>query len=369
MKTVLVILDGLADGPVPSLSGRTPLAAARTPHLDRLAAHGHCGRLLPTPEGCVPGSDTAIPALLGMAPYPGPYGRAGVEATARGVLVHPHEAAFRINAVRVDRASGRVLEVASDGAADMVRRAAPVLAKAGVRLFPDTQGRHLAVLTCAPSLTSDPYSLIGRSLSEGGTLPLPELWRAVREHLGGEWTLWPWGGGPGLPFGIQMPFGTVISGVDLVRGLALAAGAEAPRVAGVTGGLDTDYVAKSRATLAALESHNQVVCHVESPDVAAHRRDPLAKVAAIEHIDRDLIGPLSAAPGVRVGITCDHGTSSVSGCHMRDPVPFLVSDLVTDTDTSRWGRPARFDEAALAKTAVIGVKEWREMLVEVAVAC
>jgi len=363
--TVLVILDGLADAPHPRLDGRTPLEAAATPHLDRLAAAGEVGRFAPTPPGATPGSDVGVPACLGLEAPRRP-DRARLEALGRGVPVAPDAAVVRATCVHVSGpwgAPGTRLTAVADphSTSAAVAALAPGLAAFGAGLHPDPAGRHLVVLPEAPDAlplpaTLPPHDLRGLPVGAGGPLPCPELWTWIAGRLPGDLALWPWGMGDGLPVG-ETPFGCLIAGVDLVRGLGRALGLETPDVPGATGGPDTDLGAKARAALAALERHAAVAVHVEAPDLAAHRRDPRAKRDLIERIDRELIAPLAARPGRRLAVTADHGTASATGRHLDAPVPWLLAET-----GARPAAPGGFSERAVAAAPVLDRAAWRARL-------
>lgn len=351
MPTLLVILDGLADEPQAGLGGRTPLEAAHTPNLDRLAAVGVCGLVDPTPPGQSPGSEAGIPSLLGVTAAP--YGRAEVEALGRGIPVSAGKAACRVTCVRLSGPMddpATVMTSIPDGRQtyEAVSALADPLAKFGVRLYPDRGGRHIAVLPGSSTHeTLSPYDMVGLPLGVAGVLPRPGLWKRAQNGLGDGLALWPWGGGPPLCPRGQSPFGALVTGVDLVRGIGTSLGMEVPRVAGATGDVDADFAAKARAAAALLNTHRAVVLHLDAPDMAAHRRDPEAKRAVLERIDREVFGTLPQAP-LRVVVACDHGTSSASGRHLEGPVPFLAAAW-DETGLRR----APFHERALA-----GGREW-----------
>jgi 2,3-bisphosphoglycerate-independent phosphoglycerate mutase len=365
VTTVLVILDGLADEPAAVLGGRTPLEAADTPHLDRLAAAGQGGRFDPTPPGADPGSEVGVPACLGLPADPGRPARARLEALGRGVPVAPGEAVFRATCVHVSGPlsdpESRLRSVADPEAThEAVAALVPRIAALGARLHPDPHGRHLIVVPGAPDrATVPPHDLAGLPLAAGG--PLPPLWAHLDGLLPDGLALWPWGGGGTLPGRADCLFETLITGVDLVRGIGRAAGLACPVVPGATGGADTDFGAKARAALAAARN-GSVAVHVEAPDMAAHRRDPVAKANVIARADRELIGPLADA-GVRLLVTADHATSSRTGRHLEGPVPFLRAEV------GERGPAGAFSEAAVADAPVLDGAAWRALLAAEAVPC
>jgi 2,3-bisphosphoglycerate-independent phosphoglycerate mutase len=286
--------------------------------------------------------------------------------------VVPAAAVFRATAVHLSGPLGhrdtRLLGLAEAGATrEAVAALVPLLAARGVALHPDPQGRHLVVVPGAPEReTVPPHDLVGLPIAAAGPLPVPGLWEWIQGRLPGDLALWPWGAGGAVPGRSEVPFGVLITGVDLVRGIGRALGLACPRVPGATGGEDADFGAKARAVLAALaeDPHGPAVAvHVEAPDMAAHRRDPRAKAAVLERIDRDLVGPLAAA-GVRLVVTADHGTSSRTGRHLEGPVPFLLAEPGAAPEG-----PGRFDEGAVAGCPVLGPAAWRAMLAEVGAPC
>lgn len=374
MRTVLVILDGLADAPCARLGGLTPLRAAATPRMDRLAAAGAVGRFSPIPPGMRAGSEVGVPSCLGLEPDSG-VGRAALEALGRGLDVPPGTAAVRATAVRLTGpfgAPGTIVRAVADGEATSAAVAALGPAPAGgVRLFADPDGRHLCLLD-APSgpETAPPHDLVGLPLALGGTPLQADLWTDLARRLPGDLALWPWGGpvpgaAPVPPS--PSPFGAVVTAVDVVRGIARRAGLATPIVPGATGRPDTDLAAKARAALVALERHRRVAVHVEATDMAAHALGPAAKADVIARVDRELIAALAAdgPDDLRVIVTGDHGTSSVTGRHLDGPVPFVAGPL----SALRRGHGRPWHEAAVAQAPVVDRAAWRGLLHGAAVPC
>jgi 2,3-bisphosphoglycerate-independent phosphoglycerate mutase len=372
VRTLLVILDGLADDRVPHLGNRTPLEAAATPRLDRLAAAGAVGRFAPIPSGMRAGSEVGVPSCLGLEPDPA-VGRAALEALGRGLDVPPGATVVRATAVQLTGpfgAPGTALRAVADGERNYGAVAAlgPEPAD-GIRLHAAPDGRHLCVLD-GPSgpETAPPHDLVGLPLALGGTPARPGLWADLARRLPGDLALWPWGGPDGVPSApdARSPFGAVVTAVDVVRGLARRAGIETPEVSGATGGPDTDLIAKARAALSALERHACVAIHVEAADMAAHALDPAAKAAFLARVDRDLLGALADGPAdVRLVVTGDHGTSSVTGRHLDGPVPFVRGPLAALR--SGPGRP--WHEAAVGEAPVFDLAAWRGLLQGAAIPC
>ncbi|MBI5137464.1 MAG: phosphonopyruvate decarboxylase [Nitrospirae bacterium] len=360
MPTALLILDGLADRPLAALGGRTPLMAAATPALDRLAAGGAVGRWQPTPPGRAPGSEVGVFACLGE-PIPAA-GRAAFEALGRGIALAPGETAFRVTPVRVNGPVDDPETVLAGGAecpfVELVALAA-WLASLGIALYPCRSGRHIMVVPGAHEAgPAGPHQLAGMPL--GSPLPAGVPWRAVQRRLGGV-ALWPWGAGGGWRGPLIADGRVLVCGVPLVRGIGLSLGMTVAKVPGATGDADTDLGAKGGAALAALAEGNDVVVHVEGTDMAAHRLDPLAKRDLIARVDRELVAPL-AAGGARILVTCDHGTSSADGRHLDDPVPFLLWDPAVPGPGG-----TGFDEGAAGP--VWSAAAWKQLLEEAPVRC
>ena len=119
----------------------------------------------------------------------------------------------------------------------------------------------------------------------------------------------------------------MISGVDLLRGLAQMAKMEVVKVPGVTDGLDNDYAAQGAGAIKALEKQDLVVVHVEAPDEAGHSGSIEHKIEAIEKTDKEIISRLRdyKADQLRLLILPDHPTPIDIQTHTGEPVPFLLS--------------------------------------------
>jgi 2,3-bisphosphoglycerate-independent phosphoglycerate mutase len=411
MKHVIVIPDGAADEPQASLGGRTPFQAAHTPALDSLAARGRVGLTNHVPDSLPPGSEVACMSLLGYDPLVCFTGRAPLEAAAQGIALGPDDWAVRCNLVTIrdrtmeDFTAGHVstaeatalLEAAQAGlAADF-----PALAAAW-RFVPGVSYRNLLLYrgggTCAaqaqagagtgaplgPDLrTTPPHDLMDKPIADAfprgtGSRLLTEImgrsaaWLAdhpvnrARVAAGRRPAthVWLWGVGraPAMrPFveayGMS---GTMITAVDLLRGLAALAGWRRREVVGATGWLDTDYAAKGRAALEELETTDLVCVHVEAPDEASHQGDAAAKVRAIEEIDAKIVAPVAAGlAGTehRILVCPDHPTFLATKTHSRGAVPFVMAG----TGIVGNGRVAYDEIAAAAAGGDTILPGWRLM--------
>jgi len=374
MKYLIVIPDGAADAPQESLQWRTPFQAARTPAHDSLAARGRVGLTNHVPDSLPPGSEVACMSLLGYDPLRFFTGRAPLEAAAKGIELGPDDWAVRCNLVTIRDG------IMDDFTADHVTSAeAEELLAACQRGFeadfPDLSGweftpgvsyRNILLYRGRPGepapLGADlratpPHDLMDQPVQDsfprgGGSRLLTEIMASSARWLEGHpvnlariaagkrpaTNVWLWGVGraPSMePFAEKYAatgFGsraTMITAVDLLRGLAALAGWKRLEVAGATGYLDTDYAAKGRAAIAEL-AHADLVCvHVEAPDEASHQGDVTEKVRAIERIDELIVAPIVAhletLPQWRLLVCPDHPTFLSTKTHSRGSVPFLLA--------------------------------------------
>jgi len=401
MKYLILIPDGAADWPVPTLDGRTPLEAAVTPNLERLAREGELGRVLTVPEGLEPGSDVAGMSLFGNDPARVYTGRAPLEAASMGVTLGDLDVALRCNlvstggaaaedpaAVLVDYSAGHITTeegrriVEDFRGSDIYReRFLP-----DFELFPGVGYRHLLVWRggSTDAKLIPPHDILGQQLAEHlprgaagpnllGLMALAHPWLQLHpvnrdrrsRGLGAADNFWFWGAGrrPALqPFRERFGFsGAVISAVDLVNGIGVLLGLERVTVPGATGYVETNYRGKAEYALAALERHDVVFVHIEAPDEAGHSGDAAQKVHAIERIDREFLGPALAGLAKlgphRVLVAPDHYTPIERRSHVGEAVPFLL-----------WPGPqghasdvAGFTEAEAAKTGLF-VERGHELL-------
>ncbi len=357
MKYVIIVPDGAADYPVARLGGKTPLEAARTPNMDRAAAEGLLGTTCHVPAHMNPGSEVAIMSLMGYDPAEYFTGRGPLEAADLGIEMGPRDWAFRCNLVTV--ADGALADftgghISTEEAGVLLEALNARLGNEALSFHPGTGYRHVMMYRGEEVFdveTAAPHDVVGQPLSGnlptgGGAELLNWLMREstpvleghevnkVRIDLGKNPAnmIWLWSPGrkPSLrPFADLFHLrGAVISAVNLVRGLGRLAGWEVVLVPGATGYTDTDYGAKGRYAIDALNKADLVLVHVEATDEASHDRDVKAKVRALEQIDREIVGPVLAQAetegDTRVLIVPDHITSVEDGKHKRDSVPFAI---------------------------------------------
>lgn len=382
-RKVLLILDGAADDPVSELGDRTPLEAAHTPHLDFLATQGFVGLIQTVPEEFIAASDVANLMLLGHDPRSVYTGRGPLEAAAMGIPLGENELAFRMNTISItddglmkDYSAGHIT---TEEAGEVIESCKALVAELGGVLYAGVQYRHLMRRSDGGEARSfAPHDNIGRSIAEmksSGALGAivdrtRELLRNhpvnVERRKAGKNTvdaLWPWGQGKAVKLKtIQETYGasgSLVSAVDLIRGIGVLAGFKILDVPGITGYYDTNYRGKGEHAIAALKSGDDVVViHVESPDEAGHAGDAKEKVRAIEMIDSEIVGRLiKAIPNLAIAAAPDHATFVKTRVHGAGPVPYLISDL----SHPRKG-PSGYSERTAEGEPILGSKPFQRLM-------
>lgn len=360
-KYLIIVGDGMGDYPLDELGGKTPLEAARTPHLDRLVGKGRLGMVRTIPDGMEPGSDVANMSLLGYDPRQYHTGRGPLEAASMGIRLTPEEVAFRCNLVTLETDTAGIVRmvdyssghITNEEAHRLIASLQEALAGTPLRLYPGVSYRHLLVWPGGPATlpTTPPHDITGEPVDryrqcyhqEALLRDFVEKAAAIladhpvnRARLAAGKrpanAVWPWGqgGAPSMPtlkerFGLT---GAMISAVDLLKGLGVYAGLEPLAIPGATGYLDTNYAGKVHGALTALETGDLVYVHIEAPDEASHEGSLEKKLEAIEAFDEKVIGPLLKGaerwPRVRLMVVTDHLTPIRVRTHVADPVPFLI---------------------------------------------
>jgi 2,3-bisphosphoglycerate-independent phosphoglycerate mutase len=362
MKYLILVGDGMGDRPLPELAGRTPLEAARTPAMDRLARLGEISLLRTIPDGYPPGSDVANLSLLGYRPEECYTGRAPLEAASMGVALAADEVAFRCNLVTLDHQENGVAtmvdysagHIGTAEARELVQSLDRALGGEGFRFYPGVSYRHLFVCRGGyPELeTVPPHDHTGRDVAafwrrylavpglagiveEAGRILADHPVNAARRRQGlnPANAIWLWGEGrtPAMAtlrerYGLS---GALISAVDLLKGIGTCAGLEIIKVEGATGYLDTNYQGKAEAALAAAARHDLVFVHVEAPDEAGHQGSLDNKIRAIEDFDSKIVQPIVdglQSTEFRLALAMDHLTPLAIRTHAADPVPVVLYD-------------------------------------------
>lgn len=361
-RCFVLILDGLGDRPVPALGGRTPLEAARTPRLDRLAAAGRLGLVDPVEPGRVPNTHTGVGVLFGLrASQRHLLKRGPVEAVGAGLRLAPGDVAFRANLATLERRDGgfRVLDRRAGRVTDDAPRFAEAVAEVPlgdgvVARFRSTDQHRGALVLSGPDLSA----AVGNTDPGDGTMPAPlkacrpkdasatrtaslvdryirlahdilvehplnrERLRAGKLPVSGVITR---GAGAGFELdGLLQARGVpaaLVAGCNTVAGLGRVFDLRVIREAGFTADQHTDVAGKFRAARRALESQPLVYVHIKATDLFSHDFEPEAKRDFIESVDRAL-AELDGC-GAAIAVSADHTTDSNSGAHTADPVPAL----------------------------------------------
>lgn len=365
MKYIVLIGDGMSDFPVKELGGKTPLAAANKPVLDRLAGMSEVGLVRTTPYGMEPGSDTAHLCLLGYDPSIYYTGRSPLEAAGLGIDIKDTDAVFRCNLVTLKETNHYPqYEMLDHSAGKITTQEAAVLLKAvedtfknsSFKFYPGVSYRHLFVMQGgSPSLIlTPPHDILDKPIENflpkgEGSEKIAEIMREsydilscheininrVSQGLHPANSLWFWGQGtkPALEsfpdkYGVH---GTVISAVPLVNGIGRSIGLKAAKVDGATGELDTNYEGKVKAALSALEHQDFALVHLEAADECGHSGLIDDKVRAIELLDSRVLSLLILAldktgEDYRLLVMPDHSTPLSLRTHSAEPVPYLIYD-------------------------------------------
>ena len=381
MKYIVILCDGMADEPLEELGGRTPLEAARTENMDRIAKSSEIGMVQTVPGGMAPGSDTANLSVIGYDPRKYYTGRSPLEALSIGAPMEPSDVSFRCNLVTLseeeenyedrhilDHSSD---EISTEEAAELIRALSEGLKRDGYTFYVGTSYRHLLIQKngTVVELTA-PHDILTKRIGE--YLPEDEVLREmmiksydilkdhpinVKRRAEGKNpanSAWFWGAGtrPMLTSfeeknGVK---GAMISAVDLLKGIAAGAGMHNIIVEGANGGLNTNYSGKAETAVKALteDGVDFVYVHIEAPDEMGHQGSVERKIQAIENIDEKIIGPVNRAldaegTAYRMLILPDHPTPIRVRTHTSDPVPYLLYDSTKamdgmDTYSEKTGR-------------------------------
>lgn len=363
----------MADHPVERLGGKTLLEYARPEYMNRLAKMGRTGRLQTIPSGFAPGSEVANTSILGYDLNKVYEGRGPLEAASIGYELHPDDLALRCNIISL--ADGNIIthnggNLETADADVLIQELNKYLGDDRVRFITGIQYRHLLVIrggskhvVCAPphDHPNEPWEkllvkaednapvepgrmtaeetaeLINRLIIESQQILSAHPFNRNRAAKGERQanSIWPWGGGyrpsmqPLTQLYPQVKSGTVISAVDLIRGIGHYAGLEIVNVEGATGLANTNYEGKAQAAIEALQHDDFVFVHVEATDEAGHDGDLELKLRAIDYLDKRLIKPVYEAvcqmnEPICIAILPDHPTPVEMRIHVDEPVPFLI---------------------------------------------
>ncbi|MFA5093374.1 MAG: cofactor-independent phosphoglycerate mutase [Candidatus Omnitrophota bacterium] len=359
-KYIVLVADGMADYPIEELGMRTPLEAARTPNMDFIAQNGMLGQAKTIPDKMTPASDVANLSIIGYDPRKYYSGRAPLEAANLGIELEDDDVAFRCNLITatgdilLDYSAGHIKSKESE---KLIKFLDQKLGTNKIRFFPGISYRHLVLIKRGAELNLQnlkclpPHDIIGQSIKRN--LPkgdnanvIIELMEDSRQLLESQEInlvrldlkenpanmIWLWGQGkkPSIPkfidkFGLT---GSVISAVDLIKGLGRILGLDVINVPGATGYYDTDYLGKANAAIKSLKDKDFVFVHVEAPDEAGHNGDLREKITAIERFDQLIVGTIleycKTIEDFKILVLPDHATPIALRTHTAESIPFVI---------------------------------------------
>ncbi len=387
MKYLILLCDGASDYAIDSIGGKTPLAVANKPMMDMLAKSSYAGRVSNVPEGMVPESDTANLAVMSYDPKEFSKGRSPLEAMSLGLEMLPDDTAYRCNVVTIGNPGDEEVpyedKIMIDHGADEITTAeADVLIKAieaelGDEMrhfYTGVSYRHCLIWKNAPEFKDfmRPHDILGQGIKEylpgepfltlqkksyeilkNHPINLDRIKRGLRPAN----SAWFWSPGkkPALP-SFKAKWGlnaSVISAVDLIKGIAICAGMRSVDVEGATGNISTNFAGKGKAAVKEFENGQELVyIHVEAPDECGHRGELENKILSIEKIDAEILRPVydhlvSTGEDFKIMVLPDHPTPICKRTHTMDPVPFIIYSSAEKKDGI-----ACFDEENTAKTGV-----------------
>ena len=370
MKHIIILGDGMADHAVERLGNKTLLQYAETPYMNMLAKNGRTGRLSTIPDGFLPGSEVANTAILGYDLNKVYEGRGPLEAASIGYIMQPEDMAIRCNIIELENGliknhhGGHLTTEEGDM---LIKYLDDKLGNDKIKFITGIQYRHLLIIkggnkhiTCAPPhdhpneewkklLVKPEENYIETDSSRMSPQETADLINELilksqellaghpfnKERLEKANSIWPWSGGyrPSMKTLMQLfpdiKSGSVISAVDLIRGIGHYAGLDVIKVKGATGLADTNYEGKAQAAIDALKKQDFVFLHVEASDEAGHDGDLDLKLKTIENLDSRIVKPVYEEvkdwnEPVCIAVLPDHPTPVEIRTHVKEPVPFII---------------------------------------------
>ncbi len=373
MKYVVVLPDGMADYPIDSLNGMTPMEKANKPMMNYMASQGEMGLVRTVPDGLAPGSDVANLAVMGFNPEECYTGRSPLEAASIGIPLNVGDVTFRCNLVTLsdeDNYEDKTMvdyssdELDTETAHVLMKAIADELDSDVLHFYGGTSYRHLLVYNHGSlnvTLTP-PHDISDRKITE--YLPkgdnsdvllslMKKSYELLKDHplnierqkkgLHPANSLWIWGQGskPKLSDYYET-FGKkagVISAVDLIKGIAKTANMKVYEVEGATGGVKTNFSGKAKECVHALleDDLDFVYVHIESPDECGHHGLLEEKIHSIETIDKEVVSYIADQlrenqVDFRMLVMPDHPTPVSIKTHVSDPIPYLIYDNTKEED-------------------------------------
>ena len=366
MKYVVILGDGMADYPVDSLNGQTPLEVAKKDDIDNLCKYSEVGLCKTIPDGLKPGSDVANLSVLGYDPKSCYTGRSPLEAASIGIALKDTDVTVRANLVTLsdeDNFIDKTMidysadEISTEEAKELISYLAENINDEKRKLYAGISYRHCLV-TDNGELCNDltpPHDITGKKIKD--YLPTSRVGKEylaimeksaellknhpinikrIKEGKNPATSLWFWGEGtkPSL-IGFKEKTGlkgAMISAVDLLKGIAILTDMKVIEVAGATGNYDTNFSGKASACLSALkDGYDFVYIHMEAPDECGHHGDVKNKIFSIEEISEKVVkavlkGLKETGEPFKMLICPDHPTPIKIKTHCSDPVPFLIYD-------------------------------------------
>ena len=385
MKYIIVLGDGMADWPIREFGGKTILQNARKPYMDMLARKGRTGMLKTVPEGFHPGSEVANMTVMGYDVTKSFEGRGVLEAANIGVDIKPGQMGMRCNIICIENGlikNHSAGHISTPEADELVKALDRELGNDRVHFYTGIQYRHLLVvdggrkeLLCTPphDVPGQPFKDLMIKAATPDAEPTAQLLndlilrsqeilakhpvnlKRIAEGKDPANSIWPWSPGyrPQMqPIDELYPNirrSSVISAVDLIKGIGHYAGMKVIDVEGATGLFDTNYEGKAQAAIDALKTDDFVYLHVEAPDEAGHEGNYTLKNRTVEDLDSRLIGPIYEEVSrwnepVAIAVLPDHPTPCAHRTHTSDPVPFLIYAPGLDPDSV-----TAFDEESCSK--------------------
>lgn len=410
MKHIIILGDGMADHPVERLGGKTLLQYADTPYMDLLARKGKTGRLMTIPDGFHPGSEVANTSILGYDLNKVYEGRGPLEAASIGYNMSPEDLALRCNLITL---SDGIIKnhhgghLTTEEGTTLIKYLNEKLGNEYIQFIPGIQYRHLLIIKggskhiiCAPPhdhpneawkpllikaenenkedgrlSPQETANLLNELIIKSQELLTEHPFNLQRKDEQNDIanSIWPWGGGyrPQMrtlsEMFPQIHSGSVISAVDLIRGIGYYAGLEIIKVKGATGLANTNYEGKVEAALKQLREKDFVFLHIEASDEAGHDGDLQLKLQTIENLDHRAVEPIYNEikkwdEPVCIAVLPDHPTPVEIRTHVKEPVPFLIWHLGITPDNV-----TQYDETSCVRGeyGLIYLQEFMHSLMEI----